>query len=66
MARETRPAWVVELKRTLARPYTPEELARLREWDARIERLNAGRSWPPGTFQRLLDLVRAEDAQPGN
>jgi len=27
-----------------------------------IEKLNAGKSWPPGTFQRLLDLADEEDA----
>jgi hypothetical protein len=58
---ETRPAWVAELKRELARPYTPEELERARKAVQAIRRRNAEKPWPPGTFQRLLDLAQAED-----
>ncbi len=61
MALRTEPAWVKELKAELARPYTPDELARLQEWDRTIRELNAGRTWPPGMFQRLLDLAEDED-----
>jgi hypothetical protein len=65
MALESKPAWVVQLKERLSRPYSAEERERLRDWTQRIERFNAGRAWPPGTFQRLLDLARVEDAQRG-
>ena len=61
MALHTEPAWVRELKAELARPYTTEEVARLQEWDRTIRELNIGRTWPPGTFERLLDLAEAED-----
>ncbi len=61
MALHTEPAWVKELKAELTRPYTPEETSHLQEWDRMIRELNTGRSWPPGTFERLLDLAEAED-----
>ena len=61
MALHTEPVWVKELKAELARPYTPDEMTRLQEWDRTIRELNTGRTWPPGTFQRLLDLAEAED-----
>ena len=62
MALETKPTWARELKERLSRPYTDEELRRIRQSFAAIDRLNAGQSWPPGTYQRLLDLADAEDA----
>ena len=58
---ETKPAWVAQLKRELAQPYTPEELARARKAVQAIRRRNIEKPWPPGTFQRLLDLAHAED-----
>ena len=61
MALDTKPAWVLELKKKLEQPYTPEELERMRRSFAAIDRLNAGKVWPKGTFQRLLDLAQAED-----
>jgi hypothetical protein len=62
MATETKPAWVKEVREKLARPYTPEERARIRESFEVIDRLNAGKTWPPGAFQQLLDLADQEDA----
>lgn len=61
MALHTEPAWVKEHKAKLARPYTPDEMTRLQAWDRAICELDTGRTWPPGTFQRLLDLAEAED-----
>jgi hypothetical protein len=57
----TRPAWVAELKRDLARPYTAQEMAQAQKAVHAIRRRNAEKPWPPGTFQRLLDLAHAED-----
>jgi hypothetical protein len=61
MALVTRPAWVLELKRKLPEPYTLEEMARIRQSAGAIRRLNAGKRWPAGTFQRRLDLAHAGD-----
>ena len=65
MALETKPVWALDLKKTLSRPYTADEMARLQDWGERIKRINDDRVWPPGTFQRLLDLAHAEDAARG-
>lgn len=65
MALETQPAWSVALKDMLAQPPSPDELVRLRAWVQRVRALNAGQTWEPGTFQRLLDRARAEDAARG-
>jgi hypothetical protein len=65
VALETKPAWAVELETTLAQPYSHDELERLHAWARRIEQVNAGKVWPAGAFQRLLDLARAEDSQRG-
>ncbi|MGH2369673.1 MAG: hypothetical protein ACRDI2_15925, partial [Chloroflexota bacterium] len=61
MALETKPAWVQELKKQLEQPYTEEEMQRIRESFEIVDRINAGKTWPPGTFQRLLDMAHAED-----
>lgn len=61
MATKTKPAWVEEIERQAAQPYTPDELARIRAWVETVERINAGKRWPPGTLQALLDKARAED-----
>ncbi len=65
MALETKPAtrlaWLASLKQELARPYTPEQLTQARKAVRAIRRRNAENPWPPGTFQRLLDLAHAED-----
>lgn len=61
MAIQTEPAWVLELKKKLAQPYTEDEKARIRRSLEAADRINAGKTWPPGTFQRLLDMARAED-----
>jgi hypothetical protein len=63
MALDTKPAWVLELKKKLEQPYTPEEMERIRQSVRTIERLNAGKRWPRGTFQHLLDMAKAEDDQ---
>ena len=65
MALETKPAWVLELRRKLSEPYTPEEMARIRQSVRTIRRLNAGKRWPAGAFQRLLDMAHAEDEADG-
>lgn len=57
----TRSAWVAELKKDLAQPYTKQELAQARKAVRAIRRRNAEKPWPSGTFQRLLDLAHAED-----
>ena len=57
----TTPAWVAELKKQLAQPYTPGELARARKPVHAIRRRNAERLWSRGTFQRLLELAYTED-----
>jgi hypothetical protein len=66
MALETKPAWVAELTKRLAEPYTADELARLREWTDRVKRINGNQVWPPGTFERLLTLAQAEDSARGD
>ncbi|HYU20170.1 MAG TPA: hypothetical protein VEQ11_15890 [Chloroflexota bacterium] len=62
MALETRPAWVVELKQRLSRPCAEDELVRLQAWAEQVSRINDDTTWLPGTFERLLDLARAEAA----
>lgn len=62
MALETKPAWMLELKKQLEQPYTPEELERIRLSFETVDRLNAGKTWPPGTYERLLEMARAEDS----
>ncbi len=63
MAIEREPAWLVELRKALTRPYTPEERERIRRSFEEADRINAGKAWPPGTFQHLLDLAHAEDEE---
>jgi hypothetical protein len=65
MALEAKPAWALKLKESLSQPYTADELARLQAWAKRLKRLNDGKSWPPGTFLRLMDLARTEDGVSG-
>ena len=65
MTLETRPAWVTELQERLGQPFTSEELAGLGAWAQRLAEMNAGQTWPAGTFRRLLDLTRSEDAERG-
>jgi hypothetical protein len=60
---EAAPVWLVELRATLERPYTPEELEQIRESFEAADRINAGKQWPSGTFQHLLDLAHAEDEE---
>jgi hypothetical protein len=60
---EIHPTWETELKTTLSQPYTPDELERIKESISLVERLNQSESRAPGTFERLLDLARAEDAE---
>ena len=59
----TRPGWVADLKRALAKPYTADELRRMRDAISRIDTMNSGRHWPDGTLQQLLDRARQEDEE---
>ncbi len=62
MATETKPAWVRELRQNLTQPRTPERQARIDTAIARLQALNAGKTWPAGASQRLMDLADQEDA----
>ena len=60
---ETEPAWVKAVKEKLQQPYTEEERERIRFWMETVKRINAGKRWPKGTLQALLDEAHQEDIE---
>lgn len=64
MATTPRSSWAADLASLLDQPRSTEEVGRVRRWAAGVRRLRAEEPAPPGTFQRLLALARAEDEEP--